>query len=98
MQDLTGMGESSRSDATAVLDNCAERSLGVMCQKFIMLFLISSKVYGIYLLHIKRILFTPKCIDVSMKHARSRVLNHLLDLGLLVCGLHPLPCIQKRTN
>jgi hypothetical protein len=37
------MGENSQVDATAVLDGCAERSLGVMCQKFIMLFLISSK-------------------------------------------------------
>ena len=44
LQGLSEMSESSQSDPTAVLDNCAERSLGVMCQKFIMLFLISSKV------------------------------------------------------
>jgi hypothetical protein len=44
MQGLSEMSDSSKSDATAVLDNCAERSLGIMCQKFIMLFLISSKV------------------------------------------------------
>jgi hypothetical protein len=30
-------------DATGVLDGCVERSLGIICQKFIMLFLISDK-------------------------------------------------------
>jgi hypothetical protein len=37
------MGEISQMDTTAVLDGCVERSLGIMCQKFIMLFLISDK-------------------------------------------------------
>ncbi|PNF35077.1 hypothetical protein B7P43_G09471 [Cryptotermes secundus] len=40
---LPRMGESPQRDTTAVVHGCVERSLGIMCQKFIMLFLISSK-------------------------------------------------------
>lgn len=48
VQVSTKMGESSQRDAIVVLDSCAERSLGVLCQRFIMLFLISSKASQIY--------------------------------------------------
>jgi hypothetical protein len=43
VQTLTTMGESSQMDAKPALDSCVERSLGIMCQKFVMLFLISGK-------------------------------------------------------
>ena len=62
MQGSSEMSESSQSDAAAVLDNLAERSLGIMCQKFIMLFLISSKVRWTNLLYLTHTLLNPKCI------------------------------------
>jgi hypothetical protein len=37
------MGKNSEPDAAAFLSGCVERSLGILCQKFVMLFLISSK-------------------------------------------------------
>ncbi|KAJ4450418.1 hypothetical protein ANN_01842 [Periplaneta americana] len=41
--DSSASSEHSQVDVPAFLDNCTERSLGIMCQKFMMLFLISKK-------------------------------------------------------
>jgi hypothetical protein len=43
VQTIAMTSDISRLDAAAVLGGCVERSLRIMCQKFLMLFLISSK-------------------------------------------------------
>jgi hypothetical protein len=78
MQDSTRIGESPQTNTTVVLDSYAERSLGVLCQRFVMLFLISSKASFNLLHEVNRscpevrlplretfFLFSPKFVSMS---------------------------------
>ncbi|XP_069675211.1 transcription factor E2F8-like isoform X2 [Periplaneta americana] len=64
--DSSASSEHSQVDGPAFLDNCTERSLGIMCQKFMMLFLISKKSELVNLDLAATILISENILDKNM--------------------------------
>ncbi|XP_021936967.1 transcription factor E2F8-like isoform X2 [Zootermopsis nevadensis] len=85
--DSTEMGESSQTDTTLFLDSCAERSLGVLSQRFIMLFLISSKSDLVNLDFATSVLLSKNMVDKNIE-----------ETDVLPCCQHANPSGQSASG